>query len=136
MRGPSLSPDCNPLLSLQVGRYDPVLMRTLVKYHHASLLLTLLMCALRRPWIVEGSGPKPTQRLLVAALVGVANVLLLWFSMTLARWILVRLPLRSSAVVSSSAGAERRHSTGRERMGSPTLQTLQDPILRPAGFGF
>ena len=25
--------------------------------------------------------------------------------------------------------AERRHPTGRERMGSPTLQTLQDPIL-------
>jgi hypothetical protein len=34
--------------------------------------------------------------------------------------------------VSSSAGwraAERRHPTGCERMDSPTLQTLQDPIL-------
>ena len=27
--------------------------------------------------------------------------------------------------------AERRHPSGRERMGSPTLQTLQAPILRP-----
>jgi hypothetical protein len=28
-----------------------------------------------------------------------------------------------------SVEGERHHPTGRERMGSPTLQTLQDPIL-------
>jgi hypothetical protein len=38
-----------------------------------------------------------------------------------------------SGPVSSSRrrAAERRHPTGPERMGSPTLQTLQDPILLP-----
>jgi hypothetical protein len=33
--------------------------------------------------------------------------------------------MRSSAWIA----AELRHPTGRERTGSPTLQTLQDPIL-------
>jgi ferredoxin len=32
--------------------------------------------------------------------------------------------------------AERRHPTGRERMGSPTLQTFQDPILLLLGCFF
>jgi hypothetical protein len=41
-------------------------------------------------------------------------------------------PLTNRVSVSSSAGwraAERHHTTGRERMGTPTLQALQDPIL-------
>jgi hypothetical protein len=31
---------------------------------------------------------------------------------------------------------ERRHPTGRESMGSPTLQTLQEPILRTPRVAF
>jgi hypothetical protein len=39
------------------------------------------------------------------------------------------LPLRVSVSSSARWTAERRHPTGREEMSSPTLQTLQDPIL-------
>jgi hypothetical protein len=48
-------------------------------------------------------------------------------------------PLTVSVSEQTSAGwraAERRHPTGRERMGSPTLQTLQDPILLLSGACF
>ena len=42
-----------------------------------------------------------------------------------------RFPTPTVSVSSSRWRAiERRHPTGRERMSSPTLQTLQDPILR------
>jgi hypothetical protein len=36
----------------------------------------------------------------------------------------------------SNTAAERRHPTGRETMGSPTLQTLQEPILLLPGPAF
>jgi hypothetical protein len=40
-------------------------------------------------------------------------------------------PPRVSVPSSASRAAERRHPTGRQRMASPTLQTLQNPILLP-----
>lgn len=70
------------------GRYDPKLMFSMVKYHHAALVLTVLTAWLRRPWTVPDAGPKVFSRLVVALLVGLANVLLLWFTMTLARWVM------------------------------------------------